>query len=261
MANPDGTPIWFELNTADRDGASAFYTAVVGWSVAPFPDDADGGYLVASAPDGAGIAGITTPPAGAPSLPDWSIYFGTASVDATARDVKRLGGDIRVEPTDIPGVGRFAIAADPQGISFILMTGASAEPSAAFVQGMQSGHGVWIELATPEPDAALTFFDALFGWKKLGAMPMGAMGEYVFIGSDAIRPGAIMSSETTGARAGWSSYFYVAHIDAAIATALRLGGILCQGPDQIPGGDYSANIADVNGAPFGIVGPRVGEAA
>jgi predicted enzyme related to lactoylglutathione lyase len=261
MANPDGTPIWFELNTADTDKAQAFYAAVIGWSIAPFPEDAHGGYLIATAPDSAGVGGIASLPPGTPFLPDWSIYFGTADVDAAAREVKRLGGEIRVEPMDIPGIGRFAIAADPQGNGFALMKGASAEPSTAFIQGMHSGHGVWLELATPAPDAALTFYGALFGWEKLGAMPMGAMGEYVFIGSGDFRPGAIMSSDTTGASRGWSSYFYVPDIDAAIATALHLGGVLHQGPDQIPGGDYSANIADANGARIGVVGPRLGEAA
>jgi predicted enzyme related to lactoylglutathione lyase len=260
MANPDGTPIWFELNTADREKAQAFYAAVIGWSVAPFPDDAHGGYMIATAADGAGVAGITTPPPGAPSLPGWSIYFGTADVDSAAVRVKQLGGAVRIDPTDIPGIGRFAIVADPQGIGFVLMAGASAEPSTAFVQGMQSGHGVWIELATPDPDGALAFYGGLFGWEKLGAMPMGEMGEYVFIGSGEMRPGAIMSSGATGPEA-WRSYFYVPDIDAAISTATRHGGVLHQGPDPIPGGDYSANIVDPNGAWIGIVGPRRGEAA
>ena len=35
MANPHGTPIWYELATADADAAARFYGSVVGWSVAP----------------------------------------------------------------------------------------------------------------------------------------------------------------------------------------------------------------------------------
>jgi predicted enzyme related to lactoylglutathione lyase len=260
MANPDGTPIWFELNAVDRDKAQAFYAAVMGWSIAPLPGDAHGGYLVATAPDGAGVGGFAVVAPDTPALPGWSIYFGMADVDAAAREVRRLGGEIRVEPMDLPGIGRLAIAADPQGNGFTLMKGASSEPSRAFIQGMQSGHGVWIELATSAPDDALTFYGALFGWEKLGAMPMGPMGDYVFIGNGETRPGAIMASEASGG-AGWRSYFYIPDIHAGIAAAIRMGGLLQQGPDPIPGGDYSAIIADPNGAQVGIVGPRVGEAA
>ena len=261
MQNPDGSPIWFELNTADTAKAREFYAATIGWTIAPTPMAEQGGYLIASAPDGAAIAGVATPPPNAPSLPGWSIYFGTSDVDAAAAKVGDLGGSIQAGPMDIPGVGRFAIATDPQHVSFMLMTGASPDPSSAFLQGPHHGHGVWIELATPDPDAALAFYGALFGWTREGAMPMGAMGDYIFLGSGEARHGAVMSSETTGAPARWNWYAYVPDIDAAISTATGLSGVLLQGPDQIPGGDYSANIGDPTGAQIGMVGPRIGDAA
>jgi predicted enzyme related to lactoylglutathione lyase len=34
------------------------------------------------------------------------------------RTIRELGGKLWVEPRDIPGIGRFAVAADPQGASF-----------------------------------------------------------------------------------------------------------------------------------------------
>lgn len=261
MQIPDGTPIWFELNTADEAKARHFYAATIGWTIARSPMPEHDAYLIASAPDGAAIAGITIPPANVPSLPDWSIYFGTSDVDAAATRVRELGGSIQAEPMDIPGIGRFAVARDPQQVSFMLMTGVSPDPSSAFIQGSHHGHGVWIELATPVPQGALAFYGALFGWTREGAMPMGPMGDYVFLGSGETRPGAVMSSETTGAPARWNWYAYVPDIDAAIAATTRLGGVLLQGPDQIPGGDYSANIGDPTGAQIGMVGPRIGDAA
>jgi predicted enzyme related to lactoylglutathione lyase len=259
--HPDGTPIWFELNTADGAKAQDFYAATIGWTIEPSPTAEHGGYLIASAPDGARIAGIAPPPPDAPSPPNWSIYFAADDVDAAATKVRELGGSIQVEPADIPGIGRFAIAMDPQHVSFMLMTGSGPDPSSAFVQGPHHGHGVWIELATPDPDGAFAFYGALFGWTREGAMPMGAMGKYAFLGSGETRPGAVMSSRTTGAPARWNWYAYVPDIDAAIATATQLGGVLVQGPDQIPGGDYSANVSDTTGAQIGMVGPRIGDAA
>ena len=35
MPNPHGTPIWYELKTADPDAAATFYDAVIGWTIAP----------------------------------------------------------------------------------------------------------------------------------------------------------------------------------------------------------------------------------
>lgn len=267
MANPDGTPVWFELSTPDADAARDFYAAVAGWTIAPSPMAEHGGYLIASAPDGAGVAGMMTPPPEAPAFPGWAVYFGVSDVDAAAAKVTGLGGAIVFGPMDIPHVGRFAIATDPQGVTLVLMTGSSPEDSAAFrqVPGADSlGHGVWIELATPDPDGALAFYGALFGWENQGAMPMpvlseaegGEAGDYTFLGAGEARPGAVMSSATTGAPARWTWYVHVADIDAAIATAQAKRGTLLQGPDQIPGGDYSASIADPSGAQIGLVGPR-----
>jgi len=52
-------------------------------------------------------------------LPDhWMIYFGVADCDASCEQVRSLGGSVSVPPTDVPGVGRFAVVADPTGAFF-----------------------------------------------------------------------------------------------------------------------------------------------
>lgn len=261
MANPNGTPIWFELTSGDQDKAQGFYEKVAGWTIDASQFAEHGGYRLANAPDGDGVAGIMKPPPGMDGVPGWTIYFATDDVDAMAGQVKALGGQVHFGPMDIPHIGRFATVADPQGVTFQIMKGDSPDDSKAFRQSTPGsadtiGHGVWIELATPDPDGALNFYGELFGWEKQGAMPMGAMGDYSFIGAGEARPGAIMSSATTAAPARWSWYIHVADIDAAIATAKANGGDLIQGPDQIPGGDYSANLTDPEGNSIGLVGPR-----
>lgn len=258
MSHAEGTPIWFELTTPDQGESQDFYSHVAGWAIASSAMAEHGGYRLATAPDGDQVAGIMTPPPGMAGTPGWMIYLGTADVDAAAARVTKLGGSVHFGPMDIPHVGRFAVVADPQGVIFNLMTGSSPEESRAFARPPGSiGHGVWIELATPDPDAAFAFYGELFGWEKAGAMPMGEMGEYAFIGKgEDFRPGAVMSSSKSGAPARWNWYVHVPDIDAAITAAKARGGALMQGPDPIPGGDYSANVADAHGFQIGLVGPR-----
>jgi hypothetical protein len=56
-----------------------------------------------------------------PVLPHWLVYFAVSDCDGQAALVQSLGGAVRVAPTDIPGVGRFAIVADPQGATFAVI--------------------------------------------------------------------------------------------------------------------------------------------
>ena len=74
--------------------------------------------------------------------------------------------------------------------------------------------------------------------------------------SASVTTSSVMSSATTGAPARWNWYVHVADIDAAITAAKAHGGALLQGPDPIPGGDYSANVSDAHGCQIGLVGPR-----
>ena len=260
MANPNGTPIWFELTTKDQDKAQDFYADVVGWKIAASPSVEHGGYRIANAPDGQAVAGLMAPPPGMEGVPGWVIYFAANDVDAMAEKVRQLGGKVHFGPMDIPQIGRFATVSDPQGVVFQMMKGASAEDSQAFkpmAGEAGDGHATWVELATPDPDNALAFYGKLFGWTKQGSMPMGAMGDYIFFGSsESDRPGAIMSSETTGAQPQWMAVFQVADIDAAIAKVTSGGGKVLKGPNEISGGAFSINVADAEGHQIGFVGQR-----
>src|SRR3546814_15278463 len=83
-------------------------------------------------------------------------------------------------PWRIEGVGRMALVRDPQGNPFYVMRGASDENSTAFSRdGM--GKCNWNELATTDQEGAHAFYAAVFGWTFPDRMPMGEMGDYVFV--------------------------------------------------------------------------------
>ena len=53
-----------------------------------------------------------------PVPPNWMPYFACDDVDALTAKAKTVGGQVVVEPQDIPEVGRFAVLIDPQGAAF-----------------------------------------------------------------------------------------------------------------------------------------------
>jgi len=57
-------------------------------------------------------------PAEMPS--NWLPYFQVTSVDESIATVNANGGQVHFGPMDIPGTGRFAVIADPQGAAFAL---------------------------------------------------------------------------------------------------------------------------------------------
>ena len=110
---------WNELMTRDPEAATEFYGRVLGWApkVNANPDMPYTEFQV----DGRSVAGMMPMigEAWPADLPDhWMIYFGVADCDASCEQVRSLGGSVSVPPTDVPGVGRFAVVADPTGAFF-----------------------------------------------------------------------------------------------------------------------------------------------
>lgn len=257
MTNRHGDFIWYELMTSDADAAADFYAAVTGWRSRGFDDT--GGYRIFSSPDAdvAGLLTITEEAAAAGMRPCWLGYVGVDDVDAVAKDIVATGGRQHVPPTDIPGVGRFAMLTDPQGAPFYVMRGAVEGTSSSFAQS-KTGHCHWNELATSDQAAALDFYSRQFGWEKGDAMPMGEMGEYQFITHHGATLGAMMTRMAGGPPPAWTFYFGVADIDVATKAAIEGGATVHHGPVEVPGGAFIIVASDPQGATFGLVGPRNG---
>lgn len=254
MTNPDGLPIWYELITPDPDAAQAFYGAIMGWT-AVRQRGGMGDYRVLSAGQ-TGVGGIMAQPDAMPGGAAWSPYFGAADVDGMAEAAKRLGGEVHVEPTDIPGVGRFAFLADPQGAAFYLMRGDSEEDSRAFAPTVE-GHCSWNELVTSDQAAALDFYGTLFDWTKAGAMPMpDGAGDYTFIQSGDTRLGAMMNAAEAGTKPYWNFAFSAGDIDTAKAAVEQGGGTVRHGPMALPDGGWLIQADDPQGARVMFTGTR-----
>ena len=255
MTNAASEFIWYELMTGDAQAAADFYGAVVGWTTREFEPGAD--YRILAAPD-ADVGGLMPPPPDRANLPAaWFGYIGVEDVDAKAREILAAGGAQHVPPTDIPGVGRFAVLADPQGVIFYIMRGAMEGASTAFKPNAV-GHCQWNELNTTDPAAALAFYTRAFGWQKGDVMPMGEMGDYQFINIGEQMIGAVMGQPPGSPPPNWTFYFGVDDIDRAAKAVADKGGTILHGPAEVPGGDHIIIVNDPQGAMVGFVGPRRG---
>lgn len=256
MAKPAGTPIWYELLTTDVEGAKRFYGEIVGWTTNAFPSPGGGmAYTIFNMGE-TGVAGLATPPDGAPMGPGWLAYFHVADVDAKLAEVERAGGKTHMPATDLPGVGRIALVADPQGIVFYLLKPApppGMEGDSTSFSPTLPGRCAWNELVTSDQKAALPFYGSLLGWTSTEVMPMGEMGDYTFIDGGGERLGAMMDRASPDQPLKWTFYFDVPDADAAADQVKALGGQVIMGPMEVPGGQRIIYVIDPQGASVGFV--------
>ena len=115
------TFIWHEILTRDPEGAKEFYAKLLGWTSTGMTLESGQPYTMFSngEADVGGIVSMEGPDfEGVP--PHWVVYISVDDVDEKARQAEALGGKIFRPPADIPGIGRVAVIADPEGATFCI---------------------------------------------------------------------------------------------------------------------------------------------
>ena len=263
MPDRQGSFIWYELMSPDPDGSKAFYDAVVGWDVESQPSMEGMDYRMIRRSDGGnagGVLGLTREMEDGGARPVWLGYIAVDDVDATVAAVQRDGGQVMMPAWDVPNVGRIAMLTDPQGAPFYIMRpapppGDEGKQSDAFATDRPQ-HVRWNELSSSDADASLAFYLRHFGWRQEGEMDMGEYGTYRFLYQGETMIGAVMPKMPDMPVSLWTYYIGVEDIDRAAAAIAEGGGQIFHGPMEIPGGDFSINGMDPQGAAFGLVGPR-----
>jgi uncharacterized protein len=126
-ANEPGTPTWNECVTGDPKAAAAFYAAVLGMGSEDQDMGEAGTYTLLTNVEGRQIGGcmdLAMLPDGTP--PHWNVYFNVDDVDASVAKSEELGAKTLAPAMDVPGVGRMAMLADPQGATYWVMAAADA---------------------------------------------------------------------------------------------------------------------------------------
>ncbi len=255
MPNPNGIPIWYELQTEDPDASKRFYDEVMGWTIEPQPSgEMDYRMIDTADRQVGGVMRLTHEIKEGGVKPSWLFYIGVDNVDATIEKIAAERGSVLMPAWDMPGVGRMAFVADPQGIPFYIMRAASEESSTAFDR-MGMGKCNWNELNTPDQATAHNFYAAVFGWRYPDKMPMGELGDYIFIEAAGQTIGATMPLRPDGPPPAWQFYFRAPDIDAAADKVKQGGGTVLMGPQEVPGGDRIIVASDPHGVMFGVAAP------
>lgn len=238
--------VWHDLMTTDAGRSRDYYQKLFGWRIESLPM---GGFEYQMIVHGPGPIGGIVEEKHIP-MSHWMAYVSVPDVDAAAKRCTELGGSVCVPPTDIPNVGRFAVAGDPLGAYFTLFKGHADSPG--FDPDLAvAGRVCWNELLSCDPPKAQRFYAALLGWRD-EPKDMGPMGTYHVQTFGGKQAAGILRNPMNGAPDAWLVYFAVDDLASATKQAARLGGRICVENMPIPGIGAFSMLTDPVGATFAL---------
>ena len=130
--------------------------------------------------------------------------------------------------------------------------------TAASAQQYHSGKVVWMQLVTPDLQAAQRFYGALFGWtfevRRPGVYAIAQQGGEPVAGLLQARGG----TAATGSRAGWLTFLSVHDVAHSVQSVQSQGGRLLSAPHRYPRGEMALCV-DPQGAAFGVIARSDGD--
>jgi hypothetical protein len=246
-----GKLIFVELVTPDLAAAKQFYAGLFGWT---YRDIQAGGTAYAEAFfDGRPVAGLIhkSLPASEHRQPAWLSFFAVRDVDAAKKVILQNGAKVLFEPHSIPGRGREAIFADPQGAVFAVLASSSGDPPDVMAA---PGEWIWSSLITSDPDAAAAFYQKLFDYEVF-EMPASEGAQHLLLASDNHARASVNSLPVNrpNAHPHWLNYVRVEDAVKMTAKVVALGGRVLVEPRIDRHGGKVAVVADPLGAPFGLL--------
>ena len=111
------TFIWHEVYGPTSSASIEFYTKALGFGVEEMPMGEMGTYkmLTRNGIPVAGALGTTEMPGMENVPPHWATYLSVENIDESLVTVQQHGASLHVPTMTVPGVGRMALIADPQG--------------------------------------------------------------------------------------------------------------------------------------------------
>jgi predicted enzyme related to lactoylglutathione lyase len=113
----------------------------------------------------------------------------------------------------------------------------------------------WVDLGSPDLDAAVEFYTGLFGWEVPASENVEQTGGYRRATKNGADVAGMMPLMQEGQPPAWSSYVSVEDADATAAAVKEAGGSVMAEPMDVMDLGRMAIFADPTGAVFGIWQP------
>ena len=176
--------------------------------------------------------------------PIWTSYIKHDDADAVAAKVTAAGGKVFMSPVDIMESGRMAMIQDPTGA----VVGIWQPKDHVGAQLVNRPNAlVWNELQTKDTDAALSFYETVFGWGH----DQDPNGYHLFKLGERMQAGMLKMDDSWGdIPPNWGTYFMSEDIEATAAKAQELGGVIHVPPTHTGTVGRFAVIQDPQGGVF-----------
>lgn len=114
----------------------------------------------------------------------------------------------------------------------------------------------WVELSSPDTDAAAGFYGDLMGWEATEPGPVEETGGYRMFEQDGMSVAGLMAHMQEGQPTAWSTYVSIADADATAERVEAAGGGVIVEPMDVTDIGRMAFFTDPGGAAFGVWQPR-----
>ncbi|GAA4883683.1 VOC family protein [Kitasatospora terrestris] len=236
-------PCWAGLLTGSLPTALDFYGPLLGWEF----DRPGGGRWVTARAAGTPVAFLAGD--GPADRAAWIPYFGTEDADRTAELVRECGGTLAVGAIETR-LGRFAVAADPQGAAFGIRQVDGVDACA-----LGPGAPFGAELRCPDPFAAAVFYGEVFEWEQRPRIDIAFEDDRVVVRAGGVAAAALRRADGDGhdgQHARWEVLFAVPDLDRAVRRAAGLRGGVRR--ELGAGAARRVLLTDPQGARFAVLG-------
>lgn len=245
-----GKIIFTELVTPNLRGAEKFYGRLFGWQ---FQDMSSGSLEYAEATlNGRPVAGIVHKDiaSGEHKQPAWLTFISAQNIGNEKELAEQMGGKTIFGPVNIPGRGREAVLADPQGAVFAILDSSSGDPADDLAE---PGEWIWSSLMTSNPDQAADFYQSLFNY-DIYDLPSEKDAQHFIMASDDFARASGNTLQTSHpSHSHWLNYVRVNDTAKMTKKVVALGGRVLVEPHFDRHGGKVAIVSDPQGAPFGLI--------
>lgn len=250
----EGEVCWTDLQTRDVDAAKDFYAAVFGWRYEDLPTPDGRNYAQAFVGDElvTVIAPQNPQQEASGAEGQWHVYFAADDAQDLVLELAHSGGTVEFGPEAVNDTGVMVFFAPPGGGT----TGAwQAGSHFGAARSQEPGALAWAELLTPEPQAAVGFFQQLFG-HEVTEYPQDDGGTYTTLmvnGTEVAGIAPLPATVGVPLQAGWQVYFGVSNVADAVDAAVAAGGVVLVEPEEVEEAGIIATLQDPQGGVFSLL--------